>query len=201
MLCPVNDLFLDRNKRQKKSSKYYTHNFFFTWTKMSFEVQKLHFYQIYLVKKTLKNHISLVMYLFHINDGYSWKFSSVRTLTHCSIGGKGTLIKNYELITFLKLAYQKSWWQMTKSDVCHLRPGFDPRSRQFSLFYVLLQNCRFSPFFILVLFTLLSNLKGRRKKRVVTMVISFQKSSIKKLLFLLKCNIHFVRHWMPFKLI
>jgi hypothetical protein len=62
--------------------------------------------------------------------------------------------------------------------VCHLRPGFDPRSRQFSLFHVLLQICRFSPFFILVLFTLLSNLKGRRKNRVVTMVKSFQKLSI-----------------------
>ena len=78
--------------------------------------------------------------------------------------------------------------------VCHLRPGFDPRLRQFSLFHVLLQICRFSPFFILVLFTLLSNLKGRRKKRVVTMVKSFQKSSIKKLSLFLKCNIHFVRH-------
>ena len=76
----------------------------------------------------------------------------------------------------------------------HLRPGFNPRSRQFSLFHVLLQICRFSPFFILVLFTLLSNLKGRRKKRVVTMVKSFQKSSIKKLSLFLKCNIHFVRH-------
>ena len=76
--------------------------------------------------------------------------------------------------------------------VCHLRPGFDPRSRQFSLFYVLLQNCRFSPFFILVLFTLLS--KGRRKSMVVTVVKLFQKSSIKKLSLFLKCNIHFVRH-------
>ena len=74
----------------------------------------------------------------------------------------------------------------------HLRPGFDPRSRQFSLFHVLLQICRFSPFFILVLFTLLS--KGRRKNRVVTVVKSFQKSSIKKLSLFLKCNIHFVRH-------
>ena len=59
-------------------------------------------------------------------------------------------------------------------------------------FHVLLQICRFSPFFILVLFTLLSNSKGRRKNRVVTMVKSFQKSSIKKLSLFLKCNIHFV---------
>ena len=71
------------------------------------------------------------------------------------------------------------------------------RSKKF--FHVLLQICRFSPFFILVLFTLLS--KGRRKNRVVTMVKSFQKSSIKKSSLFLKCSFHFVRHWMPFKLI
>ena len=69
----------------------------------------------------------------------------------------------------------------------------------FSLFHVLLQICRFSLFFILVLFTLLS--KGRRKNRVVTMVKFFQKSSIKKSSLFLKCNIHYVRYWMPFKLI
>ena len=113
---------------------------------MHFEVQKLHFYRINLVKKTLKNHISLVMYLFHINDGFSWKFSSVRTLTHCSIGGKGTLIKRYELITFLKLAYQKSWWQMTKPLSATSDPGSIPGRGSFHFFMFYCKFADFHPF-------------------------------------------------------
>ena len=54
---------------------------------------------------------------------------------------------------------QKYYWKMIHQG----RSGFESRSRQFSLFHVLLQICRFSPFFMLLLFTLPS--KGRRKKQ------------------------------------